>query len=512
MSWEQTVNTGNPQADGQAVEALRQQAASQGMGLQVHAVPSGGYRVRAVPSSPGMPVAATAAAGFGGTMMMSGDGAAAQIAQARAYAAQMEAARAGQPGYGQPPQGQPAYGQPAPGPQGYGQPGYGQPASGPQGYGHPGYGHPAQGQPAYGQPAPGQAYGQPGYGQPGYGQPAYGQPGYGQPAPQGGQPYGGPGGPPSAPGSSGGYGAAMAGPSAAGVAHGYGGAPPGGSSAGYDGAGYGQAAYGQAAAAGPGQGAMTFSMNSGEAAEGQVADVPLSVARVKYLRKVYGLLLACAVLAITAGALTIYAGPTEVIAPRDGSGPAVHAPILVAMMLTRPGLLGLAFAALFFSTVVAGWVSKIPVVNLVALFGVSALMGIQLGPMVFVAQYYANLGATLSDHPVRDTFAMVFSIFAGLTSYVFVTKKDFSYMRASLFMGFWVIFAACILAFFVGSEVLSLAVASAGAVLSAGFLLYQTSHILRNSSMDDAVGDALVLIVQLRNLFMFLLRIFMSRR
>jgi FtsH-binding integral membrane protein len=30
--------------------------------------------------------------------------------------------------------------------------------------------------------------------------------------------------------------------------------------------------------------------------------------------------------------------------------------------------------------------------------------------------------------------------------------------------------------------------------------------------MDDAVGDALALLVQLRNLFMFLLRILMSSR
>ena len=39
-----------------------------------------------------------------------------------------------------------------------------------------------------------------------------------------------------------------------------------------------------------------------------------------------------------------------------------------------------------------------------------------------------------------------------------------------------------------------------------------TSYIFRNSEMDDPVGDALALLVQLRNLFMFLLRIFMSSR
>ena len=48
--------------------------------------------------------------------------------------------------------------------------------------------------------------------------------------------------------------------------------------------------------------------------------------------------------------------------------------------------------------------------------------------------------------------------------------------------------------------------------MSIGMLLYVTSYIFRNSEMDDAVGDALALLVQLRNLFMFLLRILMSSR
>ena len=43
-------------------------------------------------------------------------------------------------------------------------------------------------------------------------------------------------------------------------------------------------------------------------------------------------------------------------------------------------------------------------------------------------------------------------------------------------------------------------------------LLLQTSRIFRSSQMDDAVGDCLALLVQLRNLFMFILRILMSSR
>ena len=63
-----------------------------------------------------------------------------------------------------------------------------------------------------------------------------------------------------------------------------------------------------------------------------------------------------------------------------------------------------------------------------------------------------------------------------------------------------------------GSEPFSLAIASVGSLLSIGFLLYRTSYIFRNGEMDDPVEDTVGLILQLRNLFMFLLRIFMSRR
>ena len=79
-------------------------------------------------------------------------------------------------------------------------------------------------------------------------------------------------------------------------------------------------------------------------------------------------------------------------------------------------------------------------------------------------------------------------------------------------MGFFVVFGACILGIFINSEVFTLAVSSVGALVAAGFLLVQTSRIFRSSAMDDAVGDCLGLLVQLRNLFVFILRILMSER
>jgi FtsH-binding integral membrane protein len=233
--------------------------------------------------------------------------------------------------------------------------------------------------------------------------------------------------------------------------------------------------------------------------------------RVRYLRKVYGLLAISALLAIGSGWLsTSELLGTEAL--RLDGGKSIQVPILVALMLENPAIEYGAFGVLFVGVLLASMVSKVKGLNYAALFGVAILMGIELAPMVFVAQVMAGLGATMTASPVHATLAMVGAIFVGLTGYVFIAKKDFSYLHATLSMGFFVVLAGCVVAFAIDSEPLTLAVASVGALLSIGFLLYQTSYIFKHSDMDDPVDDALGLIVQLRNLFMFLLRIFMSRR
>jgi len=347
---------------------------------------------------------------------------------------------------------------------------YGAPAAPQQQYGAPQqhYGAPQQHYGAAPQ-APQQAYGAP--------QPAYG-------APQ--QPYGAPHQPPAAPQQP--YGAA---------AQAYG-APA-------------QQPYGQPQAqplGGPAYAMAGGGVMAGAAAK--EAAPPLSNQRVVYLRKVYGLLSVAAFLAVFAGWATTTLGPTQTLTSPEGA--TVEVPLLVAIMLTSPIAMYGAFGVLFLGTLGASAVSKVRIINVVALMAVATLMGIELAPMAFVAQYYAGIGDTLSANPIRDTMVMVLCVFSGITGYIFVTRKDFSWMGSILSMGVMVIFGACILSFILKTEVFSLAVASAGALLSVGMLLYVTSYIFRNSEMDDAVGDALALLVQLRNLFMFLLRILMSSR
>jgi FtsH-binding integral membrane protein len=269
---------------------------------------------------------------------------------------------------------------------------------------------------------------------------------------------------------------------------------------------------GQPAYAMPGSGGGAVVVG-GQAAVG-AKDTP---ERLAYIRKVYSLLALSAFAAIAAGWAGISLGGTRSLAGAHGRR--VVVPAIVDAMLTidahgiRPNLLSwVAFGALFVAIMGASAVSRVKGLNVVALLGVSILLGVEIAPMVFVANYAAGFGHTLSAAPVRDTFTLVGAIFAGITAYVYITRKDFSFLGASLSMGFFVVFGACILAAIFHSEVFSLAVATVGALLAAGFLLYNTSRIFRTSDFSDPVGDALGLVVQLRNLFMFILRILMSSR
>lgn len=289
------------------------------------------------------------------------------------------------------------------------------------------------------------------------------------------------------------------------------GAPQGGYGA-PQGGGYGApAAGGVFAAAGA---AMNTNPSAqpwnANAAAGIAPGQSMSLDKVKYLRKVYGLLAGSALVAVvTGGLITSGMFGTESVPTSHGT---LEVPSMVYRMLETPALMWGAFGALFVSTFIASWVSKVKVINVIALFGVAALMGLDLAPMVWVASIKGELGLSASAAPVRDAGIMTLAVFGGITGYVFVTKKDFSYMKGFLSMAVWALFAACLLTFVFQSEAFSLAVAGIGALITMAMLLYVTSYIFRNSEMDDPVGDALALLVQLRNLFMFLLRLFMSSR
>jgi FtsH-binding integral membrane protein len=103
------------------------------------------------------------------------------------------------------------------------------------------------------------------------------------------------------------------------------------------------------------------------------------------------------------------------------------------------------------------------------------------------------------------------SIFIGLTLTVFLTKKDFSFMRGALAIGTFAalgtIIASIIFGFHLGAIFSGLLI-----LLMAGYILYQTSAIMRDFPPTAYVAAALMLFSTVATLFWYVLRLLMSLR
>jgi FtsH-binding integral membrane protein len=237
---------------------------------------------------------------------------------------------------------------------------------------------------------------------------------------------------------------------------------------------------------------------------------PLAI-NLPFVRRVYTLLTVGIGFAIAGAMTALYAGSPAAVAFGQGYGREVLAvPPVVAFELQHPWMFLLAFFGVAWgaqSMLRAGRMSP------AILFGYTFGLGLFVAPSVFLAMMAAAAGHTADASPVRDAFLLSGASFLGLTSYAFITKKDFSYLGATLSTGLWVVIGAGLLAIFLGSNALSLAVASVCVLLFAGYILYDTSRILRaDDRTSDAVGEALVMFLNIVNLFLALLRILARAR
>ncbi|MCL2822929.1 MAG: Bax inhibitor-1/YccA family protein [Polyangiaceae bacterium] len=240
---------------------------------------------------------------------------------------------------------------------------------------------------------------------------------------------------------------------------------------------------------------------------GQVQPRDEGAEQLAFLKKVYSLLTLTILFAMAGACCALYVGTsTSEYVYQSPSGAIVLMPPMVAFVSRY---IFLALIVFLGSVWGANHVRAIPGVNVAALFGMGFISGLFVAPAIFIAQRAASAGESLTPDPVRDAFILAVCAFSGLTLYVMVSKKDFSYLRGTLWSGFWVVLGASILGFFVESSAFSLAIAGAGVMLFCGFILYDTSRLLRNEdTRRDAVGAAISLFLDFLNLFLFLLRIF----
>lgn len=126
-------------------------------------------------------------------------------------------------------------------------------------------------------------------------------------------------------------------------------------------------------------------------------------------------------------------------------------------------------------------------------------------PLLLLAQYQAGSN-TLIYQAGLVTLLLVFA----LTATVFITRKDFSFMRTALLVGSLVAIGMIVAGVIFGFN-LGLWFSVGMVILAAGMILYTTSNVLHHYGEDQYVAASLELFAAVAVLFWYVLRIFMSR-
>lgn len=124
-------------------------------------------------------------------------------------------------------------------------------------------------------------------------------------------------------------------------------------------------------------------------------------------------------------------------------------------------------------------------------------------PLLLIATHYA-------DPSVLPTAAiMTLGLFGGLTAVVFVTRKDFSFMRTALMVGGFLALGLIVCGMVFGFH-LGLLFSGAMVVLAGGYILYYTSNVLHHYRTDQHVAAALALFAAVALLFYYILMLLLE--
>ena len=125
-------------------------------------------------------------------------------------------------------------------------------------------------------------------------------------------------------------------------------------------------------------------------------------------------------------------------------------------------------------------------------------------PLLYMAASYGG-GDT-----IKIAGLLTLTLFAGLTGTVFITGKDFSFMRGALMLGGFVALGLIVASILFGFS-LGLLFSVGMVVLAGGYILYYTSNVLHHYRTDQHVAASLALFAAVALMFWYILRIFMSR-
>jgi FtsH-binding integral membrane protein len=216
------------------------------------------------------------------------------------------------------------------------------------------------------------------------------------------------------------------------------------------------------------------------------------------------------------GSLTARTAAEASLSERLGFIRKVYALFFIATLFAIGGVfLGFVFPPLMIAIASSPWivllllfggvigaqaVRHVPGVNLLALFGFTTLTGVIISPVLY---YFSQTNPA----SIIQAGVLTVGIFGGLTAYVFISRRDFSFLRGMVVTGLIVVILAGLLNIFIGSSALGFAVAAATLLLFSGFVLYDTSNIIRRYPTNEYIAGALSLYLDAFNIFLALLRL-----
>lgn len=127
-------------------------------------------------------------------------------------------------------------------------------------------------------------------------------------------------------------------------------------------------------------------------------------------------------------------------------------------------------------------------------------------PLIYIALAFTDSGSEMLNQAAIVTLGL----FTGLSAVVLLTKKDFSFLKTGLTIGFFIAIGLIVAGMIFGFS-LGLWFSVAMCLLAGGSILYQTSNLVHKYTTDDYIPAALGLFASLMLLFWYILSIFLSR-
>ena len=140
--------------------------------------------------------------------------------------------------------------------------------------------------------------------------------------------------------------------------------------------------------------------------------------------------------------------------------------------------------------------------GILAVFALTGFLGLTLGPIISAYLKFLPNGSQVVVTALGTTAVT----FLGLSAYAVKSGKDFSFMGGFLTVGILAAFVLSLIAMFFHLQMLSLIVSGMFVLAMGGFILFETSAILRGEQTNYIIATV-SLYVSIYNMFISLLNI-----